>query len=35
MYAALEELHRNHLGLYLDAVTPGRIAVGDEVTFVD
>jgi uncharacterized protein YcbX len=35
MYAALEELHRNHLGLYLDAVTPGRIAVGDEVIFVD
>ena len=35
MYAALEELHRNHLGLYLDAVTPGPIAVGDEVTFVD
>jgi uncharacterized protein len=34
MYAALEELHGNHLGLYLDVVTPGRIAVGDEVTVV-
>ena len=31
LYAALEELHANHLGLYLDVVTPGRIAVGDEV----
>lgn len=32
MYAALEALHGNHLGLYLDVVTPGRIAVGDEVS---
>ncbi len=32
MYAALEELHANDLGLYLDVVTPGRIEVGDEVT---
>ena len=32
MYAALEELHANDLGLYLDVVTPGRISVGDEVT---
>ena len=31
LYAALEELHANHLGLYLDVVTPGRIEVGDEV----
>jgi uncharacterized protein YcbX len=32
LYAALEELHANHLGLYLDVVTPGRIEIGDEVT---
>ena len=32
LYAALEELHANHLGLYLAAATPGRIEVGDEVT---
>jgi uncharacterized protein YcbX len=31
LYAALDELHANHLGLYLDVVTPGRISVGDEV----
>jgi uncharacterized protein YcbX len=31
LYAALDELHANHLGLYLDVVTPGRIEVGDEV----
>jgi len=31
LYAALEELHANHLGVYLDVVTPGRIAVGDEL----
>jgi uncharacterized protein YcbX len=31
LYGALEELHANHLGLYLDTVTPGRISVGDEV----
>ena len=35
MYAALEELHANDLGLYLDVVTPGRIEVGDEVTVTD
>ncbi len=32
MYAALEALHANHLGVYLDVVTPGRVSVGDEVT---
>ncbi len=32
MYAALEALHANHLGIYLDVVAPGRVAVGDEVT---
>jgi uncharacterized protein YcbX len=31
LYAAMEELHANHLGLYLSVTTPGRIEVGDEV----
>jgi uncharacterized protein YcbX len=34
MYAAMEELHANHLGVYLDVVTPGRLAVGDEVVIL-
>lgn len=32
LYRALEDLHANHLGLYLDVVTPGHIEVGDDVT---
>ena len=32
MYAAMEALHANHLGIYLDVVTLGRVSVGDEVT---
>jgi MOSC domain-containing protein YiiM len=31
LYAALEELHANHLGTYVDVVEPGEIRVGDEV----
>jgi uncharacterized protein YcbX len=31
LYTAMDELHANHLGLYLGVVTPGRISVGDEV----
>jgi uncharacterized protein YcbX len=31
LYAALEELHANHLGVYVDVVEPGTIAVGDAV----
>lgn len=32
LYSALDDLHDNHLGIYLDIVEPGRIAVGDPVT---
>jgi uncharacterized protein YcbX len=32
LYAAMEDLRANHVGLYLETVTPGRIAVGDEVS---
>ena len=32
LYDALEDLHRNHLGLYLDIVEPGPVSVGDPVT---
>jgi uncharacterized protein YcbX len=31
LYAAMEELHANHLGVYVDVVEPGTIAVGDPV----
>ena len=31
LYSALEELHRNHLGIYVEVVEPGEIGVGDEV----
>ena len=31
LYAALEELHANHLGTYVDVVEPGEIRVGDDV----
>jgi uncharacterized protein YcbX len=31
LYGALEELHANHLGLYLSVVEPGVVAVGDPV----
>jgi uncharacterized protein YcbX len=31
LYQALEELHANHLGTYVDVVAPGEIRVGDEV----
>ena len=31
LYQALEELHANHLGTYVDVVEPGEIRVGDEV----
>jgi uncharacterized protein len=31
LYAALEELHANHLGVYVDVVEPGTITVGDPV----
>lgn len=31
LYRALEELHANHLGIYLDVAGPGPIAVGDPV----
>ena len=32
LYQALEDLHANHLGVYVDVAEPGRLAVGDEVT---
>jgi uncharacterized protein YcbX len=32
LYAAMEELHRNHLGIYMDVVAPGTIRVGDPVS---
>ncbi|HUF33399.1 MAG TPA: MOSC N-terminal beta barrel domain-containing protein [Acidimicrobiales bacterium] len=35
MYAALEDLHANHLGIYVDVTQPGTIAEGDEVQLVD
>jgi hypothetical protein len=31
LYAALEEIHANHLGLYLSVVEPGEVRVGDPV----
>ena len=31
LFDALNELHANHLGTYLDVVEPGEISVGDEV----
>ena len=31
LFRALDELHDNHLGTYLDVVRPGEIRVGDEV----
>lgn len=31
LYGALEELHANHLGLYLSVAEPGAVAVGDDV----
>jgi len=31
LFPALNALHDNHLGTYLDVVTPGQIRVGDEV----
>jgi uncharacterized protein YcbX len=31
LYRALEGLHANHLGTYVDVVEPGEIRVGDEV----
>lgn len=35
LYAAMEELHGNHVGLYLSVVEPGEVAVGDAVTLLD
>jgi uncharacterized protein YcbX len=32
LYEALDEIHGNHLGIYLDSVEPGEIAIGDPVT---
>ena len=32
LYQALEDLHANHLGVYVDVVEPGRIALGDGLT---
>lgn len=32
LYQAIEELHANHLGLYVEVVQPGRISVGDTAT---
>lgn len=34
MYQALEELHANHLGLYVGVVEPGEIAMGDDATLL-
>ena len=31
LYEAMEALHANHLGIYLDVAEPGEIAVGDRV----
>lgn len=31
LFAALDALHANHLGVYADVVEPGRVAVGDPV----
>ena len=31
LYRALDQLHANHLGIYLDVSRPGRIEVGDQV----
>jgi uncharacterized protein YcbX len=35
MYAALEGLHLNHLGIYVDVTEVGTISEGDEVELVD
>jgi uncharacterized protein len=35
LFAALDELHANHLGIYVDVVTPGALRVGDAVELVD
>ena len=32
LYQALEDLHANHLGVYVDVVEPGRIVLGDGLT---
>ena len=34
LYGALEELHRNHLGIYLAVVSPGPVRVGDEIAVI-
>jgi uncharacterized protein YcbX len=34
LFRALVELNDNHLGLYCQVVTPGRVRVGDAVTAV-
>ena len=31
LYAAMEEIHANHLGVYADVVQPGTITRGDVV----
>ena len=35
LYAALEELHANHLGQYLSVVEPGEVRVGDPVEVLE
>lgn len=38
LYRAMDELHAahpNHLGVYVDVVTPGRVRVGDPVVLLD
>jgi uncharacterized protein len=35
LYAALDELHANHLGVYVDVVEPAALTVGDTVEVID
>lgn len=31
LFKAMDELHANHVGIYLDVLTPGTVTVGDEI----
>ena len=35
LFGAMDELHANHFGIYLNVVTPGTVRIGDPVTLGD